>query len=145
METKTCTKCKQIKSIENFNFHRKSLGTRYTKCKSCWNEENKLRYEKNKAYYIEKANRNKAIQLQKLFEKIREYLANHCCIDCGLKDIDVLQFDHVRGKKFLAVSEMISRGYSWEAILEEIQKCEIRCANCHHKKTAKQFNWRKSR
>ena len=26
-------------------------------------------------------------------------------------------------------------------ILKEIEKCEIRCSNCHRKKTAKDFNW----
>jgi hypothetical protein len=33
---------------------------------------------------------------------------------------------------------MSLNGWRWETILEEIAKCEIRCANCHMVKTAKE-------
>ena len=49
----------------------------------------------------------------------------------------VLDFDHVRGKKRKAVSRMIGEGYGLIAISEEMAKCEVRCANCHRRKTAK--------
>ncbi|SRR5258705_1947561 len=68
-------------------------------------------------------------------QKIAEYLLNHPCVDCGNSDIRVLEFDHVRGKKFKAISMMVSLSYSWITILKEIAKCEIRCANCHRIKT----------
>ena len=40
-----------------------------------------------------------------------------------------------------AISNMVNRGYSWKSILIEIDKCDIRCANCHRRRTAKQFGW----
>ena len=69
-------------------------------------------------------------------QKIIAYLKQHPCVDCGETDIVVLQFDHVRGKKRTEIGKMIS--YSWESILIEIAKCEVRCANDHLRKTAKQ-------
>jgi hypothetical protein len=61
-------------------------------------------------------------------------------VDCGETDIIVLQFDHVRGKKTNAVSKLVSMGYGLDTIKEEINKCEVRCANCHTRRTYKQFN-----
>lgn len=71
-----------------------------------------------------------------------EYLSDKSCIDCGESDSVVLEFDHLRDKE-MGVSTMMGTGYSWDAILLEIEKCEIVCANCHKRRTAKQFNWYK--
>ena len=30
------------------------------------------------------------------------------------------------------VSQMVNQGYSIRAIQEEIDKCEVRCLECHH-------------
>jgi len=38
---------------------------------------------------------------------------------------------------------MVHDGHSTASILEEINKCVIRCSNCHRKKTAKDFSWYK--
>jgi hypothetical protein len=76
---------------------------------------------------------------------VLHYLADHPCVDCGEKDLVVLQFDHVRGKKIENISLMIRLGYSEEAIHKEIAKCEVRCANCHARRTAIQQNWTKAR
>ena len=38
---------------------------------------------------------------------------------------------------------MIGRMVKWNLILEEIKKCEVRCANCHRIKTANQFGFEK--
>jgi hypothetical protein len=51
-----------------------------------------------------------------------------------------LEFDHLRDKKF-AIGKAASGGYSLKKIQEEVEKCVVRCANCHRKKTAVQFNW----
>lgn len=70
-----------------------------------------------------------------------EYLSTKKCIDCGENDPIVLEFDHKeRGDKFKQVSQMLSGHYSWNSLLKEINKCDIRCANCHRKKTYLQFN-----
>ena len=81
--------------------------------------------------------RRKKLRAEKQ-KKILEYLAEHPCVDCGETDVIVLQFDHVRGKKKYALSNIISGGHSWFTVLNEIEKCEVRCANCHLRKTVKE-------
>lgn len=70
-------------------------------------------------------------------QKLIDYLLKHPCVDCGETDILVLQFDHVRGKKCREVSCLVATGFSWAAIEREIEKCEVRCANDHLRRTAK--------
>ena len=42
----------------------------------------------------------------------------------------------------MEVSKLV-HGYSSEKIKKEIEKCDVRCANCHIKKTIKQLKWYK--
>jgi 5-methylcytosine-specific restriction endonuclease McrA len=65
------------------------------------------------------------------------YLGSHQCVDCGESDPVVLQFDHIRDK-LRNVSQMLRQGFNWSAIEAEIAKCEVRCANCHRRKTARE-------
>lgn len=72
-----------------------------------------------------------------------DFLKDKKCVDCGETNPVVLQFDHVRGEKTKNIAILINNGSSWERVLNEIDKCEIRCANCHMIKTARQFGWSK--
>ncbi len=73
--------------------------------------------------------------------KLLAYLIDHPCVDCGEKDSVVLTFDHVRGVKKSSVANMVNDCESWSEITNEIEKCEVRCMNCHMRKTAKQLNF----
>lgn len=71
--------------------------------------------------------------------RLRAYLREHPCTDCGEWDIAVLEFDHLRDKT-ANVSRMV-RSASWERVLEEIAKCEVVCANCHRRRTARRAGY----
>jgi len=59
------------------------------------------------------------------------------CIDCGYAaHAEALQFDHTSDDKKGNVSDLIRSDYSWTTIMTEINKCEVRCANCHAVKTS---------
>jgi hypothetical protein len=65
----------------------------------------------------------------------------YCCRD---GDILVLHFDHRdRADEVMDVSSLIRYG-GWPRIAAEIAKCDVRCANCHQRRTARQFGWRKT-
>ena len=72
----------------------------------------------------------------KIREKLLTFLYTRSCLDCGEKDPVVLDFDHVdQSTKFKSISQMLSGHYSWNSLMKEIEKCEIRCANCHRRRT----------
>jgi transposase-like protein len=63
-------------------------------------------------------------------------LSRSACVDCGQRDPLVLEFDHVR-EKTANVTRLAWFGCSLATIDAEIAQCEIRCANCHRRITAK--------
>ena len=75
-------------------------------------------------------------------KKLFDFLVAKSCVDCGEGDPVVLDFDHKNPKtKFKSVARMLSGHYSWEKISVEIEKCEIRCANCHRRRSHVQFGY----
>lgn len=69
-----------------------------------------------------------------------DYYESHPCVDCGEPDPVV----HVRGQKMFNVSEAAHKGFGIERIEAEIAKCDVRCCNCHRRKTAQRGNWYRS-
>lgn len=78
-----------------------------------------------------------AMYRQRNRDWVREYLRTHPCVDCGEDDPVCLDFDHIGDNKVLDVALLVQRAYSLKRIQEEIAKCNVRCANCHRKITAK--------
>ena len=57
------------------------------------------------------------------------------CADCGIKyPYPVMEFDHLRDKKF-NISSAVNKAASMQALIDEISKCEVVCANCHRIRT----------
>jgi hypothetical protein len=69
---------------------------------------------------------------------VNEYKTTHPCIDCGETDPIVLDFDHRDPEdKIKAVGDMVRARRPVHLIHTEMAKCDIRCSNCHRRKTAK--------
>jgi hypothetical protein len=143
--TKWCYDCRRFKPVEAFAFQDKSKGTRQGRCRACHAKYRREHYVRNRATYI----RQEVARVKRYSEEnrplIREYLRAHPCIDCGETDIVVLDFDHrdPAAKRYNVI--VLATHKPWSRVLEEIAKCEVRCANCHRKRTAYQFGWRKAR
>jgi hypothetical protein len=89
---------------------------------------------------------NRAKYRQRAKDYVAKYLSTHPCVDCGESDSIVLTFDHVRGEKSNDIANMISAGSTLEIIIAEIEKCEVRCYNCHVILTqtrGKTYRWQK--
>lgn len=144
METKICTKCKEIKILSDFNKNKTRKDGYSNICRECSNLKSKEYYNDNREKHkIIIGERNKRIRKENQ-RKYFDVLSQSYCIDCGEKDPVVLEFDHKDNvDKIDGVGNMVNAGYSWGVILEEIKKCDVRCANCHRRRTAKQFNWYK--
>jgi hypothetical protein len=128
MKTKWCNDCKKHKPLNEWSNGRPGF------CKKCMAARARKYYYDNR----EKLSNRTAIARQKVFD----YLINNPCIDCGERCPVVLEFDHRNSKeKNAAVSSMVAKGHLWDTIQKEIDKCDVRCANCHRMKTAKDFNW----
>lgn len=138
---KICARCKRERPEEEFNFKYKSRNIRSSHCRNCSRIYIKQHYLNNREYYLTKAKkRNKEIKI-KVRTYLWEYLIKHPCVDCGESDPTVLEFDHTRDK-LMNVSSF-AREASLIKIKKEIEKCVIRCANCHRRKTAKTLGWHK--
>lgn len=56
------------------------------------------------------------------------------CTDCGIQYPPyVMQLDHTGSDKRVDISKMMS--YTVQAVLDEVAKCELVCANCHAVRT----------
>ncbi len=130
-----CSRCGQLKPIGDFAWRRKAKGQRDTFCRPCRSKYGKKHYAANRQRYIDQAQ----IQKQKLMLErtmyLIEFFETNVCVDCGEKDPVVLEFDHLRDKSF-AIGPQLSRR-SWQSILDEMEKCEVVCANCHRRRTAR--------
>ena len=57
---------------------------------------------------------------------------SHPCVDCGIQlPPECMDLDHVRGEKKIKLCVSYAKGYAEKAIRAEIEKCEVRCPNCH--------------
>jgi hypothetical protein len=92
-------------------------------------------YEKNREKVIAKAKEYSREARNRTRALITKYLKTHPCVDCGETNIIVLEFDHVTGTKHFNISDAARNGIGPKRLKDEIAKCEVRCANCHRKKT----------
>ena len=122
---KECTRCGQIKrKVEFARDNRNTKSGIKSYCKECDNKrpDKDTRKLRNKNF-------------------VYEYLHKNPCVNCGITDIRVLEFNHIKPGKVADVTDLMHRGVSIRRITEEIDKCEVRCRNCHKERTWEQNNY----
>ena len=104
-------------------------------------KENHRKYMKEVWYPLNKEKHIKYISniKKRIQALILEYKKNGSCADCGYAGSEypeVLDFDHLRDKKF-NISEFKYHTSGINKVKEDINKCELVCSNCHRIRTVK--------
>jgi hypothetical protein len=132
---KRCGRCGRIKPLADFAWRRKAKDQRHNYCRPCHSAYHREHYLANRQRYIDQAAAQKKRARLERTLYLLEFFESHPCIDCGEGDPVVLEFDHLEDKLFNISTKLIT--YSWERIVAEIDKCEVVCANCHRRRTAR--------
>jgi hypothetical protein len=140
VERKRCTSCRELKPLDDYHRNRTTRDGLQNKCRACNIAQAKAFHAANQqhcrdriAAWARRVNaRNKQLVL--------EHLQAHPCVDCGEQDPVVLEFDHQHDKRF-GIATLLHLHVPWAVIEKEIAKCEVRCANCHRRKTARDFGY----
>lgn len=142
---KTCHRCLLDKPLTEYNKNAAKPDGYGSTCRSCMKVYRKAHYESNKESYIARITERREKVIEENVKNLYEYLLTHPCVDCGITDTRVLEFDHRdASKKSYSISDKLTRGVKWSTIEEEIKKCDVRCANCHRIRTQVQFGYRKA-
>lgn len=140
---KWCGACGQDLPLSDFA--KRGPGSRSWKCKACQRAYARDHYRMNRAKYLARVRIRHGELLATNMALLVIYLRTHPCVDCGEGNPVVLQFDHVRGVKSGNLAQMVRSGVTWDRILLEVSKCEVRCVNCHFRRHARSRNTRKLR
>lgn len=114
---KECKKCHVVKNVENFTLLK--TGYRHSYCRKCLRQYNSKLKRKDTPTSV---------------AYIRKQKESSPCVDCGSYfKYWIMDYDHVQGDKARSINKM--QRLSIETIKNEIDKCELVCANCHRIRT----------
>jgi hypothetical protein len=125
---------------------------RQAACRSCYSRYQRDYHRKRSEEDCEYRERRKVQRRRRRVDlaqtnraRLDRHLALHPCVDCGEPDPIVLELDHTgpEEKRFSISDALLTR--LWVEIEQELSKCEVRCANCHRRKTARERGYHRHR
>jgi len=145
---KQCTKCKEIKPLEEFGKRSGTADGLKYECKTCcktaaktYSQSNKFKtriknymknymqtYSKTPVYKQKKRTKRREVKLWLLQE-----LGTNKCSRCPEDTLVCLDFHHLGNKTFDIGAGNTMFTKSKEKLLKEAKKCIVLCANCHRK------------
>lgn len=127
---RTCSKCKKILPVDEFNFRYREKGIRLTYCRECGKLLTRNHYKNNKKQYLKRNARS----LAKRQEFVRNFKSRPCQ-DCGIQyPYYVMDFDHREDEIKEHQLNQVAR-QKIKTIESEIAKCDVVCSNCHRERT----------
>ena len=140
MPQKRCSSCRSLLDLDAFAVRRASADGRQSRCRQCW----RAWYVAHRAEHVARVGERNERARAAHRERLTAYLLEHPCVDCNEADLRVLDLDHENPEQKLSgVARLLGMHVPWERIEAEIEKCSVRCANCHRRRTAEQLGyWR---
>lgn len=123
-----CSRCQSFKPVSDFVFKDRPRGRRQSWCRGCSAGYKRDWYVRNRMGHTAHVRRLRSNMAARNRGLVWDYFATHPCVDCGGDDPVVLEFDHLRDKRY-HVSEMITRGLSWSLIASEIAAPNVGAAS----------------
>ena len=136
-----CSKCDSWKPVEDFPPKDPRRGTRRSYCRDCCRAYGREHYRRNLNAYAERARKRHLRDRNACQLLAYDYLLAHPCVDCGEGDPVVLDFDHIDPATKSADVSWFIRRQDLVGLTAEISKCEVRCANDHRRKTARDLGY----
>lgn len=118
LNKKKCTVCREYKYLQDYYKHKNDKEGFGCTCIECETHK-RLDFNARKLEFLQNSNG---------------------CVDCGETDPIVLEFDHTDPE---TKTREVSPIRTWDTFLVEVSKCDIVCANCHKRRTAKLQGWYK--
>lgn len=129
---KVCSTCKQWQPLAEYNRRARAADGLQSRCRAC----NGAWYAANRGRHVANVRqRNDRVRLE-CQQRIADHLVTHPCVDCGEADLRVLEFDHTDPRtKLGTIGRLVASSLDWGRIQAEIDKCQVRCSNCHRIRT----------
>lgn len=140
-QRKRCVICKRSLATSEFNRRALSSDGLQIHCRECNRQASRAYYRRTRKKHLLDVRVHRDAQVARNRALLVEHLLQHPCADCGEESLEVLEFDHVRGKKVEAVPKLAARPVRLELLKSELAKCEVRCVNCHRRRSARTLGW----
>lgn len=128
---KKCSRCLRALPITEFGRRAKNRDGHKGACKQCDREVTRA-WQSRHPEQTKQAGRQSRAKTRDITWEIKQSTA---CADCGgYFQPWQMDFDHTENNKTAEVS-MLVRSSNREAVLAEMAKCEVVCANCHRTRT----------
>lgn len=138
-----CSACGEHKKASEFSFSNSDRRLLNAYCRVCHAAYRHAHYLAHKRDYVKRAMAQMKARRASNRAEVLTYLKSHPCVDCGNTNPIVLEFDHRdRAQKLSGIATMLVNR-RWPRVRAEIEKCDVRCINCHRRRTARQFGWAK--
>src|SRR3954470_21768977 len=134
---KLCLGCGVVRTRDEYALKNSRTGQRHSRCKECGRRTSKEHYGAHHAAYVQRNRRNTPLHRARNATAVLEYLLVHPCVRCGERNPVVLEFNHRDPRTKVAnISDLIRLGWSLKRIFEEIECCDVLCANCPQRYTS---------
>jgi len=139
MTVKRCPRCERDLHLEAFDFRDAARTRLQSYCRGCakaaWRDWYSRDANRERHCRLVRKRRNTRI---KRHREIVRSIKQQPCVDCGKTfPPEAMDFDHI-GEKRVEVSRLLYVSGT-AALLAEIEKCEVVCANCHRIRTRRRL------